>query len=235
MSKLSNYIPDSNNNGKFDLEDVLDAIAKSSPLLIMITAGIAFSLLIIFESDYYTHVLGNRWQPAGAIAGGIAVAIVRELSRAVLLVMTFADFRKGNGKGAWLGLLMSLALVAYDAFSSGPISSLWTGAENTNIGAVVADLVIFLVALSFFLEFRLVISGKSNQRSASTPSNNSEVAHYKNLADEYASANELLMQQVKSSQNAKVRKREPEPELNFEDVDLKPYLNGHSGNGHGHS
>lgn len=171
MANLSNIIPDSNNNGKFDMDDLLDAIAKSSPLLIMITASIAFLLLIVFESDYYTHILGTRWSSPAAIAGGIAVAFVRELSRAVLLIMTFADFRKSNAKGAWLGLLMSLSLVAYDGFSSGPISSLWTDSHSQSLGAIVADLIVFLVSLSFFLEFRLVLSGKSNRRApAPTPS-----------------------------------------------------------------
>jgi hypothetical protein len=117
----------------------------------------AFTLVAIFKSDYYAGIFGARW-PSFALPAGIAIAAITEAARAVLLLMTFADFRRGNSRGGWLGLVLSIGLVIYDATSAGAISSLWTGTHTGQLGRIIADLLVFLVVLSFGIEFRLVLA-----------------------------------------------------------------------------
>lgn len=142
---------------KNELEAVLDTLSHAAPLISFVVAIAAFILVAVFKSDYYSGVFANRW-PSFALAAGIAIAAITESARAVLLLMTFADFRKGNSRGGWLGLLLSIALLVYDATSAGAVSSLWTGSHTGKVGAIVADLLVFLVVLSFGIEFRLVLA-----------------------------------------------------------------------------
>lgn len=159
---------------KSELDATLDTLSNAAPIISFVVAIAAFTLVGVFKSDYYAGVLATRW-PSFSLAAGIAIATITEAARAVLLLMTFADFRRGNVRGGWMGLILSVALVVYDATSAGAISSLWTGAHIGQVGGIVADLVVFLVALSFGIEFRLVLAkggrddGNDNEANEQTP------------------------------------------------------------------
>lgn len=142
---------------KSELDAVLDSLSSAAPLISFVVALAAFVLVGVFKSDYYAGIFGARW-PSFALPAGIAIAVVTEAARAVLLLMTFADFRRGNARGGWLGLTLSIGLVIYDSTSAGAISSLWTGSHVGQVGRIIADLVVFLVVLSFGIEFRLVLA-----------------------------------------------------------------------------
>jgi hypothetical protein len=142
---------------KSELDNVLDSLSNAAPIISFIVAVGAFTLVAIFKSDYYAGIFSTRW-PSFALPAGIAIAAITESARAVLLLMTFADFRKGNNRGGWLGLVLSIGLVVYDSTSAGAISSLWTGTHTGQVGGIIADLLVFLVVLSFGIEFRLVLA-----------------------------------------------------------------------------
>ena len=142
---------------KSELDNVLDSLSGAAPIISFIVAIAAFTLVAVFKSDYYAGIFVTRW-PSFALPAGIAIAAITEAARAVLLLMTFADFRRGNSRGGWLGLVLSIGLVIYDSTSAGAISSLWTGTHTGQVGRIIADLLVFLVVLSFGIEFRLVLA-----------------------------------------------------------------------------
>ena len=142
---------------KDDLQVIMSVLSASAPVITFAVACMAFVLVGIFKADYYEGVLTARWD-SWAKAAGIAIAAVTELARATLLLLTFADFRQRNFRGGWLGLFLSMGLVFYDCSGAGAVSSLWTNEHSAQLGAIIRDLVVFLVVLSFGLEFRLVLS-----------------------------------------------------------------------------
>jgi hypothetical protein len=142
---------------KDDLQVIMGVLSASAPVITFAVACMAFVLVGIFKADYYEGVLLARWD-SWAKAAGIAIAAVTELARATLLLLTFADFRQRNFRGGWLGLFLSLGLVFYDCSGAGAVSSLWTNEHGAHLGAIIRDLIVFLVVLSFGLEFRLVLS-----------------------------------------------------------------------------
>lgn len=143
-----------------NVEKTLENISKITPVIIFFSAAIAFVLLTMFKADYYEGVISQRWVKGVAFTA-ILIAAVTEITRFTLLILTFADFRKGNNSGGWFGLVISLLLVYYDVTSAGAISMLWTGELQANIGSIIRDLIIFLSVLAFGLEFRLILSEKS--------------------------------------------------------------------------
>jgi len=160
----------------FNVESILDGASKAAPFIAMITAMGAFSLVGVFKADYYTGVLSERWV-SWSIVAGICIALVTELSRAVLLLMSFKDFREGKiTAGVW-GMFLSIGLVIYDCIAAGPISSLWTNEAATNLSAIIRDIVVFMVVLSFGIELRLSISGRQKagkEKSTILTDNNSK-------------------------------------------------------------
>lgn len=146
-----------------ELQAIMNGLANYSPLISFGIACLAFSLVGVFKADYYTGVLAERWATWAKFTG-IAIAVVTEGARAVLLLLTFADFRKRNYRGGWLGLALSIGLVFYDCSGAGAVSAIWTGEHTAQLGVIIRDLIVFLVVLSFGIEFRLVLS-----RPGSTP------------------------------------------------------------------
>lgn len=145
---------------KQKVTSVVDFCAQAAPLIVLGTAFLAFIMLIIFKSEFYTHILETRWNRFPAVAGGAAVACITEFARMALLLMTFADFRNQKVGAGLTGLILSIGLVVYDMTSSSPISNLWLGESNpADVGIIIKDLVLYLVAISAGLEFRLALSG----------------------------------------------------------------------------
>jgi hypothetical protein len=140
-----------------NIEKTLDNISKVTPVIIFISASITFMLLTMFKADYYHGVIAQRWT-RGVGFTALLIASVTEITRFTLLILTYADFKKGNHRGGWLGLVISLSLVWYDITSASAVSLLWTGEITENIGTIVKDLIIFLSVLAFGLEFRLILS-----------------------------------------------------------------------------
>jgi hypothetical protein len=166
---------------KFNVESILDGASKTAPFIAMITAIGAFTLVGVFKADYYTGVLFERWA-AWSIVAGASIALVTELSRAVLLLMSFKDFREGKTTAGIWGMFLSIGLVIYDCVAAGPISSLWTGGSGESLGLIIRDVVVFLVVLSFGIELRLSISGKKRsqgpQINSKGDNGQSSVIHY---------------------------------------------------------
>jgi len=152
------------NNDKDSAEKAMDAIANAAPLVTFILACLAFLCVLLFKTDYYTEIFSQRWNWWASLGVGFGAGVAAEGSRAILLVLTFRDFRKGNTWGAGLGLLLSFALVGYEIFSAGPISSLWTGGSSAAIGPIIRDVIVFLVSLSAGLELRLALSSRGEAK-----------------------------------------------------------------------
>jgi hypothetical protein len=142
---------------KNDVSGLMGALADSAPLISFCVASLAFLLVGAFKADYYSTVLLSRWGLWANVVG-IAIALVTESARAVLLLLSFADFRKKNMVGGWLGLVLSLGLVLYDCSGAGAVGALWIGEHTGRVGAIIRDVLVFLVVLSFGIEFRLVLS-----------------------------------------------------------------------------
>lgn len=140
-----------------EMQAIMQGLSNAAPLISFVIACLAFVLVGVFKSDYYAGVLVERWA-AWAKFTGIAIAVVTEGARAVLLLLTFADFRKRNFRGGWLGLVLSIGLVFYDCSGAGAVSSIWTGEHAGQVGIIIRDVLVFLVVLSFGIEFRLVLS-----------------------------------------------------------------------------
>lgn len=140
-----------------ELQAIMRGVSSASPLISFCIACLAFILVGAFKADYYSGVLVARWATWSKFTG-IAIAVVTEGARAVLLLMTFADFRARNFRGGWLGLVLSVGLVLYDCSSAGAVSALWIGDHAGQTGNIIRDLLVFLVVLSFGIEFRLVLS-----------------------------------------------------------------------------
>lgn len=147
---------------KNDVSGLMGALSDNAPLISFSVASLAFVLVGAFKSDYYSSILLSRWGLWANVVG-IAIALVTEASRAVLLLLSFADFRKKNIVGGWLGLVLSLGLVLYDCSGAGAVGALWIGEHTGRVGAIVQDLIIFLVVLSFGIEVRLVLSRPGSQ------------------------------------------------------------------------
>lgn len=145
-----------------ELQAIMRALSNASPLISFCIACLAFILVGAFKADYYSGVLVARWATWSKFTG-IAIAVVTEGARAVLLLMTFADFRARNFRGGWLGLVLSIGLVLYDCSSAGSVSALWIGDHAGQTGNIIRDLLVFLIVLSFGIEFRLVLSSKSDR------------------------------------------------------------------------
>jgi len=145
-----------------ELQAVMRVLSHASPIISFGIACLAFGLVATFKADYYSGVLVSRWSNWATFTG-IAIAVVTEGARAVLLLMTFADFRSRNFRGGWLGLMLSIGLVLYDCSSAGAVSALWIGEHEPQTGNIIRDLLVFLIVLSFGIEFRLVLSSKSDR------------------------------------------------------------------------
>lgn len=150
-----------------ELQAIMNGLSNYAPLISFAIACLAFTLVGVFKADYYSGVLSERWL-SWAKFTGIAIAVVTEGARAVLLLLTFADFRKRNFRGGWLGLVLSIGLVFYDCSGAGAVSAIWTGEHAGQLGAIVRDLIVFLVVLSFGIEFRLVLSRPGSSLDADT-------------------------------------------------------------------
>jgi len=138
----------------------MDSLADAAPITTFIIACLAFACILLFKTDYYTEVFSQRWNWYAALGVGFVAALAAEGSRAILLVLTFRDFRSKNNLGGGLGLVLSFALVGYEIFSAGPISQFWTGAIEGGIATVIVDVVVFLIVLSAGLELRLALSSR---------------------------------------------------------------------------
>lgn len=139
------------------MQAIMTGLSNAAPLISFCIACLGFILVAAFKADYYGGVLVERWGTWAKFTG-IAIAAVTEAARAVLLLLTFADFRKRNFRGGWLGLVLSVGLVFYDCSSAGAVSAIWTGEHVGQTGNIIRDVLIFLVVLSFGIEFRLVLS-----------------------------------------------------------------------------
>lgn len=157
-------------------EKAMDSLADAAPITTFIIACLAFACILLFKTDYYTEVFSQRWNWYAALGVGFIAALAAEGSRAILLVLTFRDFRSKNNLGGGLGLILSFALVGYEIFSAGPISQLWTGTIDGGIATVIVDVVVFLIVLSAGLELRLALSSRlsnnATQKSSTTQQRN---------------------------------------------------------------
>jgi len=174
------------NSNKDAAEKAMDTIADAAPIVTFIIACLAFACVLLFKTDYYTQVFANRWNWYGALGVGFIAALAAEGSRAILLVLTFRDFRSSNNIGGFLGLILSFALVGYEIFSAGPISSLWAGTMAGGISAVIRDAMVFLITLSAGLELRLALSSRVATATKSSKSSNA-TQRSRNVASNVAS------------------------------------------------
>jgi hypothetical protein len=139
-----------------NLQNSMEQFTKVVPILLLAIAGLTFIGVGIFHTNFYSEVFSSRFGATGGLAFGIFLAVVHEVTRFALLVASVRDFtdnKRGNG---WLGLVGSLALVAYDIKISNNIAALWakTGFDAT----IYASTIVFLILLGLLLEIRLILT-----------------------------------------------------------------------------
>jgi len=139
-------------NKTFDVAFVMGEFAKIAPFVLLLCAIGTFVVFGIFQVDYFSEILSVRWENPLRMA--VAMTVVFEASRFALLVASirnFTDDRKANG---WLGLVLSVALVAHDISTAYKIGEMWSA---TNPG-LYSNYLVVLVLLGLGLEFGLILT-----------------------------------------------------------------------------
>jgi len=139
-------------NKTFDVAFVMREFAKIAPFLLLVCAIGTFVGFGIFQVDYFSEILSVRWEKPLAMA--IFMTVIFETSRFALLVSSvrnFTDDRKANG---WLGLALSVALVAHDISTAYKIGAMWSA---TGPG-LYSNYLVVLVLLGLGLEFGLILT-----------------------------------------------------------------------------
>lgn len=139
-----------------NLTNLTDQFTRFAPALLLGIAGLTFLGVGIFHANFYTSVFLSRFGEVGSLAFAIFLAIVHELTRFALVVSSVRDFSDGRTGSGWLGLLGSVALVAYDIKMSGSVSMLW--ANDSFDAGIYSGTIIFLILLGLLLEVRLVLT-----------------------------------------------------------------------------
>lgn len=128
----------------------MNALAIQADLFLLIFAVLSFVLLIIFKSDYYSHIFNSRFGLKVGLGVGIATAFLTEGVRFSLLVASAADAINGNKKGLILGIIASILITIYDLFICVEVGLVWGSVVHSHILQT-------FVILGLLLEVRLVL------------------------------------------------------------------------------
>lgn len=144
---------------KIDVSRIMHKVSEYAPFALLLMAVGTFATVGIFRADYYHHIFAVRFPDWSSWSMAVFAAIIEEGVRLSLLVSSIRDFsdnRKGNG---WLGLIGSVALVAYEVKTAQAVAGLWAinGAADLSI---YNGFLVFMILLGFLLELRLILTTK---------------------------------------------------------------------------
>ena len=139
-----------------NLANLVEQFTRIAPALLLTIAALTFFGVATFHTNFYTDVFLSRFGYVGSLSFAIFLAVVHELTRFALLVSSVRDFTSKRLGAGWLGLLGSLALVAYDIKISSSVAALWAN-ESFDAG-IYSSTIIFLIMLGLLLEVRLVLT-----------------------------------------------------------------------------
>ena len=139
-----------------NLVNLVNQFTRIAPSLLLGIAALTFLGVGIFHTNFYTAVFVSRFGEVGALCFAIFLAIIHEFTRFALLVASIRDFSDDKAANGWLGLLGSVALVAYDIKISSYVADLW--ANDSFSPGVYSSTIIFLILLGLLLEVRLVLT-----------------------------------------------------------------------------
>ena len=146
--------------------DLTNQFTVYAPALLLGIAGLTFLGVGIFQANFYSSVFLTRFGEVGSLMFAIFLALVHELTRFALVVSSVRDFSDKKAGSGWLGLLGSLALVAYDIKISSSVALVWV---NDSFDAnVYSSTIIFLILLGLLLEVRLVLTMRGRAQKKST-------------------------------------------------------------------
>ncbi len=140
-----------------DVKRIMENVSNAAPFALLLMAIGTFLAVGIFRTDYYTEIFAVRLGGISALSMAIFVAILEEGVRLALLISSVRDFsdrRKGNG---WLGLIGSVALVAYEIQTSIHVAGMWAS-EGAATLPTYRTLLIFLILTGLLLEIRLILT-----------------------------------------------------------------------------
>lgn len=143
-----------------NLSNIVNQFTKIAPTLLLGIAGLTFIGVSIFHTNFYTAVFLSRFGSVGSLSFAIFLALVHELTRFALLVSSIRDFTDNKAANGWLGLIGSLALVAYDIKISNSVALLW--ANESFDASIYSSTIIFLILLGLLLEIRLILTVKKD-------------------------------------------------------------------------
>lgn len=139
-----------------NLANIVEQFTKIAPSLLLGIAALTFVGVSIFHTNFYTAVFLSRFGGVGALCFAIFLALIHEFTRFALLVSSIRDFTDNKRANGWLGLIGSLALVAYDIKISSYVANLW--ANESFDAAIYSSTIVFLILLGLLLEIRLVLT-----------------------------------------------------------------------------
>lgn len=147
-----------------NLANLVEQFTRIAPALLLTIAALTFVGVGIFHTNFYSAVFLIRFGSVGALCFAIFLAIIHELTRFALVVSSVRDFGEKKTGAGWLGLLGSIALVAYDIKISGSVAQLW--ANDSFDAAIYSSTIVFLILLGLLLEVRLVLTMVKKSSSA---------------------------------------------------------------------
>jgi len=139
-----------------NLANLVEAFTKIAPALLLTIAGLTFIGVGIFHTNFYTAVFLSRFGDVGSLAFAVFLALIHELTRFALVISSVRDFTDKKSGAGWVGLIGSIALVAYDIKISGSVAQLW--ANDAFGAAIYSSTIVFLILLGLLLEVRLVLT-----------------------------------------------------------------------------
>lgn len=142
------------------LERQLNWLEENGPMVLLVFAVMAFCAVWVFKYDFYHSLLNSRFNGWYLAALGVLIATITQGARFALLVATVSDFGTGNKRGGWLGLIGSIAFVAYEIYEAQYIAAMYGNAAHVKV------LIVFIVLVSLGLEFRIVLSLLDNVKTA---------------------------------------------------------------------
>lgn len=140
-------------NLQFTAKGMTDFISRITPASIVILAILSFLAMGIFHFDFLSQIMGNRLSPGVVVFMAAMGALLISGSRFIALMASARDFANGNQWGGWIGLVGSVALLAYELTTVGKMAEMWT-----EYAAHMANYLRFAIILGFGLELRLILS-----------------------------------------------------------------------------
>lgn len=155
------------------MQNILDNTSKAAPFALLLMAVGTFLIVGIFWGDYYTELFSARFPAWAAVALAVFTAVIKEGVRFALLISSIRDFSDKRSANGWLGLIASVALVAYEIKVSAAVAAMWA-TQGFPAGSY-RSFLIFTILLGLILEIRLILTTPSARLGKPTARTNGQL------------------------------------------------------------